>query len=231
MGLKDDLEGEVRKVFRVAWTEREGRGVPSDTSVTLGNDAVKVDAVVLYADIADSTQMVEKLTASISAEVYKTFLHCAAKIIRFGNGEVTAYDGDRVMGVYVGNTKRTQAMMTAMRLKWAVNNIVQKEFNDMYPHRSHAIRHVVGIDASELFVAKTGVRGANDLVWVGRAANVAAKLASCDHQYSTYLTSSVYDYAHESAKVFQGRNMWFPSGLMTPDGRAVYRSNEDWPIV
>ena len=36
----------------------------------------------------------------------------------------------------------------------------------------------VGIDTSELFVARTGIRRANDLVWVGRAANHAAKLSA-----------------------------------------------------
>lgn len=33
--------------------------VPTDTSVTLGNDAVLIDAAVLYADLADSTEMVD----------------------------------------------------------------------------------------------------------------------------------------------------------------------------
>ena len=33
----------------------------------------------------------------------------------------------------------------------------------------------LGIDTSKLFVARTGIRKSNDLVWVGRAANYAAK--------------------------------------------------------
>jgi class 3 adenylate cyclase len=231
VGLKDDLQDSVRKTFRAAWTERNGREVPSDTSVTLGNDGIKLEAAVLYADLADSTGMVAQFTAQSAGEIYKTFLHCAAKIIEDDSGVVTAYDGDRIMGVYLGDNKRTKAMRSALRIKWAVSNIVQKQMVEFYSHRTYTVRHVVGIDVGELLVAKTGVRGANDLVWVGRAANVAAKLSSFPHQFSSYVTSSVYDSANDSVVSFQGHNMWGISSLLTPDGRVVYQSNEDWPIV
>jgi hypothetical protein len=46
MGLKEDLEKEVTAIFKAVWTERDGTVVPSDDSVTLGNDAVKLTATV-----------------------------------------------------------------------------------------------------------------------------------------------------------------------------------------
>jgi hypothetical protein len=63
----------------------------------------------------------------------------------------------------------------------------------LYPQTAERINHVTGIDTSDLFVAKTGVRGANDLVWVGRAANYAAKLTALPPAYPTYITKEVYD--------------------------------------
>ena len=98
MGLKSDLESEVADVFSAKWEERDGNVVPEDDSVSLANDAVKLKATVLYADLADSTELVDSQVAFVAAEVYKTFLHCAAKIIRSEDGEITAYDGDRVNG-------------------------------------------------------------------------------------------------------------------------------------
>lgn len=62
MGLKAELQSEVSTIFRSTWTERAGQVVPDDESVTLGNDAVKLTATVLYADLADSTTMVDKNT-------------------------------------------------------------------------------------------------------------------------------------------------------------------------
>jgi class 3 adenylate cyclase len=100
MGLKDDLEREAAAIFRAAWETRDGTVVPADDSLKLGNDAVKLDATVLYADLADSTKLVDGRSASFAAEIYKTFLHCAAKIIRSESGIITAYDGDRIMAVY-----------------------------------------------------------------------------------------------------------------------------------
>ena len=54
------------------------------------------------------------------------------------------------------------------------------------------MRQSVGVDTSELLVAKTGIRTVNDLVWVGRAANYAAKLSS-RLAPATQITSDVYD--------------------------------------
>lgn len=82
MGLKDDLEAEVATIFRSSWTERDGETVPEAENLKLGNDAVKLKATVLYADLADSTALVDGHDKSFAAEIYKTFLHCAAKIIR-----------------------------------------------------------------------------------------------------------------------------------------------------
>ena len=81
MTLKSDLDTRVAEIFREQWTKRDGTVVPTDTSVTLKNDAVKLDGTVLYADMADSTKLVDSMATPFSAEIYKTFLHCAAKVI------------------------------------------------------------------------------------------------------------------------------------------------------
>jgi len=39
----------------------------------------------------------------VAAEIYKTYLHCAAKIIRSEGGSITSYDGDRIMGIFIGD--------------------------------------------------------------------------------------------------------------------------------
>lgn len=44
-----------------------------------------------------------------AAEIYKSYLHCASKIIRCENGVITAFDGDRVMGIFIGDLKNTSA--------------------------------------------------------------------------------------------------------------------------
>jgi len=50
-------------------------------------------------------------------------------------------------------------------------------------------------------VAKTGIRASNDLVWIGRAANYAAKLSALNEAgYPTLITDAVYKKLNEGSK-------------------------------
>src|SRR5687767_15171278 len=101
MPLKDDLETKAKDIFSSRWEKRSGNVIPGDNSIGLGNDGIEMDGTVLYADLSSSTQLVDTYTPDFAAEIYKTYLFSAARIIRAEGGEVTAYDGDRVMGVFI----------------------------------------------------------------------------------------------------------------------------------
>lgn len=230
MALKDDLENEVGAIFRSVWTERGGYVVPDDTDIKLGNDAVNLDATVLYADMADSTDLVDKNSNKFSAEIYKSFLLCSTRIIRSEGGIITAYDGDRVMAVFLGNWKNTSAARAALKINYAVNYIINPAIAKNYPHKSYELRHHVGIDSSNLFVARVGIRNNNDLVWVGRASNHAAKLSSIDESYPTFITEEVYDKINDSVKIKDNNSMWEKRIWAAMGGRIIYRSNWWWKI-
>jgi class 3 adenylate cyclase len=232
MSLKDDLQADVAKIFATRWSERDGQVVPDDESVSLGNDAVKVDATVLYADLADSTALVDGFKPFFAAEIYKTFLACSARIIRNEGGVITAYDGDRIMAVYMGNLKNTSAVRTSLKINWAVQNVIRPAVFAQYPKTTYVLRHVVGIDTSPLFVAKTGARGANDLVWVGRAANHAAKMAALPEAYATYISTVVHDNIAQSVKFGpSGATLWERVAWNTFDNRIIFRSNATWSMT
>jgi class 3 adenylate cyclase len=97
MAFKADLESEVKAIFESKWTKRDGQVVPDPEDLQLGNDAVKLQATVLYADMADSTDLVDGHEPHFAAEIYKAYLRCAARIIKHEQGTITAYDGDRLM--------------------------------------------------------------------------------------------------------------------------------------
>jgi hypothetical protein len=58
MTMVSDLESEVKKIFGTTWTSREGQVIPEAEDLKLGNDALKLDGTVLYADLAESTNLV-----------------------------------------------------------------------------------------------------------------------------------------------------------------------------
>lgn len=208
MTLSEQLEKEVETFFSSVWERRDGQKVPEADDVALYNDGVDLNATILYADLAESTQLVQRKRDSFAAEVYKAFLYSAARIIEARGGAVTAYDGDRVMGVFVGNGKNSAAARAALTINYAVKKVVMPALKRTYPKSDYVIRHCVGIDTSKVLVARTGVRGANDLVWVGRAANYAAKLSALRVEAPTIITEAVYFALNEDATYSQGTDMW-----------------------
>lgn len=230
MALKDDLTDFCHDVFHGKWETTEGRKVPDEgSSLTLKNTAITIDGTVLYADLDGSTAMVDGYKDWFAAEIYKTFLYCCARIITAQDGVITAYDGDRVMAVFIGDSKNTNAVKAALKIKWAVDEIIMPSKKARYPDNKFLLKHVTGVDTCSLFVAKTGARGANDLVWVGRAANYAAKLTSLPSTY-TYITASVYNKLSSEAKTTNEKSMWEAVKWNTFNDETIYRSSWRWPI-
>lgn len=231
MTLVEELRTYVDSVFSDAWVRRDGRKVPEADDLPLKNVAVELDATVLYADLAGSTAMVEQKRDWVAADVYKAYLYCAAKVIRSNGGVITAYDGDRVMAVYLGGTKNSNAAKTALQIRWATDEIVMPRYRQRFPATTFRLRQRVGIDTSKLFVARTGIRGSNDLVWVGNASNHAAKMAALPADFSTYISSDVYVMLQEWAKCGgqERRNMWTDLGTESL-GYRLYASNWRWKV-
>src|SRR5258708_31456520 len=119
MTFKTNLEKDGGNIFESQWKSRDGRVVPDLENLSLGNDAVKFKATVCYADMADSTKLVDSQKPHFAAEMYKAYLRCAANIIKNEQGNITAYDGDRVMAVFLGDTKETSAVRSALKIKYA----------------------------------------------------------------------------------------------------------------
>jgi class 3 adenylate cyclase len=230
MSLGDDLKVEVKKIFSQQWSTRDGQQVPDYDDLKLSNDAVKLDGTVLYADLSGSTKLVDGSKDHFAAEIYKTYLHCAAKIITSEDGMITAYDGDRIMAVYIGNSKNTSAARSGLKINYAVEHIVNPALKVQYPNETYVVKQTVGIDTSKLFVARTGIRGSNDLVWVGRAANYAAKLTELSNDYPTWITADVYNMLNESLKMTDGKPMWEAMRWTAMNNFSIYRSSWWWRV-
>ena len=224
-----EISNNANQTFRGIWERRNGRVVPDTNSLTLGNTGVDLDATVLYADLRESTSLVDNHSQELAAEVYKTFLWSAAKAIEDEGGVITAYDGDRIMALFTNpGEKNTRAARAALKINTAVRRVIQPAYDAFYgtftPLR---IKQTVGIDTSPLLAAKTGVRGANDLVWVGRAANHAAKLCTLPGQHAIYITPDVYNALNVTLKNDMVANLW--ALYYWPDkGQLVWSSDGYW---
>lgn len=229
MSLKDDLQADVENIYTQKWSRRDGRKVPEDSDLKSRNDAVDIDATILYSDLDESTNLVDNYKDWFAAENYKTFLQCATKIIRSEGGLIRSFDGDRVMGVFIGGSKNTSAVRCALKIHYAVRYIIQPELDKAYD-TEYVMKHVTGIDTSRILVAKAGIRDSNDLVWIGKAANHAAKLSSMSADYPTWITDKIYDNMNDKSKYSNGKNMWEQRKWTSQNGRRIYRSSYWWKV-
>ena len=112
------------------------------------------------------------------------------------------------MGVFISNLQRNEAVSCALEINYAVKNRVQPELDKNWK-TDFKIRHIVGIDTSPIRAARTGVRGDNDLVWIGNAANLAAKLTALNAEYPIWITSRVHDGLNDAQKLGPaGEGIW-----------------------
>ena len=233
MAILEDITEAIDTIAKSSWDISDGRVVPETADVGLGNKGTKLDATFLYADLADSTELASSSQA-LAAEVYKAFLLCGTKLIINQGGSIRSFDGDRVMGVFVGEKKNTRAVKAAMNLKYMFYEVLVPRFKQQYEALSNGtltLNYCSGVDTGSVLVARAGVRNNNDLVWVGQASNVAAKLSTLrEHPYSTFITKAIYDNIDDIAKLTNNQNMWESRTwtALPADKHNLYRSNWHW---
>ena len=97
---------------------------------------------------------------------------------------------------------------------------------------SFKIGHGVGIDTGTVLAVRAGVRGDNDLIWIGRAPNLAAKLSDLrTSPFNTFMTAKVYSKLSDKAKCGgkDNRNMWEKrSWKFLDDSMTLYCSRWTW---
>jgi len=213
MGLAEDISAAVTKVVCSDWNSRKGTAVPSTDTVPLGNGAVEVNAVYLYADLADSTGLARDFNRTTAAKVIRAYLDATCRVIRSCGGEIRSFDGDRVMAIFMGSAKNTAAADCALKINHVVTRIVRPKVEanlSSIKTQGFQVKHCVGVDTGKALIVRGGVRGHNDLVSIGRAPNVAAKLSDVRQgNYHSYITQDVFNGMLDSAK-YSGENklMW-----------------------
>ncbi len=214
MSIIQDLKSETDAIVKKAWVRRDGEKNPESEDLGLGNKCVDLEATFLYADLANSTNLAIE-AKDIAAEIGKAYLTGTTRIIRDGVGDIRSFDGDRVMGVFFGERKNTAAGEAALKINYFFTNILVPAFTNFYPSRTFSLSQAVGVDTSKVMAVRSGIRNNNDLVWIGRAPNVAAKLSALRDGYSSYLSESVFDAMNVNSKISTlplapGLAMWEP---------------------
>lgn len=195
--MKQALIKRVRKIVRTKWTIRKGQKVPDLETIPFSGGGVEIEAAFLFSDLTKSGEMVEKLSKTVSAKIYKSFLEVAAIVIRKSKGSIVSFDGDRIMAVFDGKNHIARATEAALRINYAVDEIINSELSLSFrslENSNVSISQVCGVSVGEVLVVRAGITGTNDRIWVGAAPNEAAKLSDV-RQYGpskVILSNDVY---------------------------------------
>lgn len=225
------LKERVDTLFGTKFQSRDGQVVPSSTDVTIKDGAVKLDAAFLYSDLAGSALLSKACPWTTTAKIIRAFLDCSTRLILKNGGIVRSFDGDRVMGVFLGDRKNSNSTICGREIHWAVRKIIhpraEKQFASIR-NNGVEIRNCSGIDVGEVHAVRSGVRANNDLIWIGQAASFSAKLSDVrDTGFHTYISSRVYSQLASDAKITsENNNMWTKSSLeFAGKNETVYKSN------
>lgn len=234
MSKSDDISKDIQSIIDKNWNKRNGNKIPSSEDISLAGGAVEIKATFLYADLANSSKMAKDLDRRITAKILKSFLSSVSKLIKHNNGKIVSFDGDRVLGVFYGGSKNSNSAICSLQINYIVKNIIKPKFEKKYnavKNASFSIRHGVGIDTGVVLAVRGGVRGNNDLIWIGRSPNLAAKLSDLrETPNHSFITSSVYNKLSDKSKFgSNGNNMWERrTWSFLGESIVIYRSSWHW---
>ena len=231
MALIDDLRNKVQEYFNQPYTTKETSIVPGTdySKLTFGNNGLVAELAFLFVDIRKSSQMHEVYGYKTAALIYQSFHEMCVRIIIHNNGNVRAFDGDRIMGVFAGDSKRGNAVKAAMNIRWAISNILNKKLTT-------PLSVGCGIEAGKTLITKVGKgRDINnqDLIWIGKACNYASHLCQVADN-AVIVSEEVYGRLSEYKKYSDDnpkKSMWVRSQVNIK-GKAiwVYKSTWEWGV-
>lgn len=206
MALKDDIENKIGSYFKEPFSVQRTKIIPSTdySPLTFGNKGLVSELAFLFIDIRKSSKLHEKYGFENAAKIYQSFHDINVRIINAFDGQVRAFDGDRTMGVFSGDSKCTNAVKSAMKIRSAINKILNQYLNP-------GIRIGCGVEFGDTLITKVGKgRDANnqDLIWVGEACNYASHYCQ-EADQSVVISQKTYNRMNESCKFDgDGKNMW-----------------------
>jgi adenylate cyclase len=230
MAWVDTLTDEMETILSTKWDERSGNVVPDSESVALKDGAVKIEAAFLYADLAGSSRLAKLCPWETTAKIIRAYLNCCIRSIKVHGGEIRSFDGDRVMGIFKGDTPNTDATRCAREIDWMVEKVLNPKAKEKFrsvKDNNINIRHCIGIDTSTAVAVRAGIRNANDLIWIGRAPSFAAKLSDIrNYPYAVYISKESYDLLGNFAKNNSaGGNIWEESSIeFAGEKKTIYKT-------
>ena len=226
MGRKEDILNHINDNFLQGDYEITPSDViPSTNDLGFGRKGKAVNAAVLYADMRHSSAIVDRQSGQAAAKIYQSYQFAMADIARANGADIRSYDGDRIMALFPrvdgsDNKGCMNAVKAGKEMAWFFHNILKRRLRGF----AIPLDCGIGIAFGPILAVRIGLGSSSDnsdVVWVGRAANIAAKLSDrgrhpnyvyVDHEIRNRVASGVkwktrrLSFAGDRFKVYSTRD-------------------------
>jgi class 3 adenylate cyclase len=172
----------------------KGRELPDPDQLGLA-EGRRLEAAVLYNDLRGFSQLVATNPRRQVLLVLDAFVSEMVRAAREMNGEVVDCAGDRVMAIFWRpyGDRSVSPIHDAIKCAFWMQTIVNRALNSVLINASlPSLGCGIGIDYGTVVVARVGIRNRNKMVFLGSAANWAARLESYAQAGQTVLSDLVY---------------------------------------
>jgi class 3 adenylate cyclase len=239
VSLLDDLKYRVDGYLAGTYETYTPQGVPNPEDIPLGNKAAKFPASTLFVDVHQSSDITQAFRLQTAAKMMKAYFDGGVRIVNVNRGYVRSFNGDGMLALFRGPNRCDNAVKAAMQMKWFLQEVLGPRFKSYFSTNSAAVGQALefdlgfGIDDGEIFAVRVGIKGTNDVAWVGRGTNTAAKLANLSGTpNSIWITRAVYEELSKTGKYSGDRHMWADEEFRTIGGakRAIRKTTYRWKI-
>ena len=154
-----------------------GLVMPEPSSVSIGS-AKRMDASVLFFDLAKFTAKTSQLSPEQTLTMLNLIIPLVMRIARHWNGEIEKNTGDGIMAIFGTETRdKTAIARDAVDAAQAIRFVMLNDVSNKLVSLSLPdMNFRIGIEMGPLLIARIGIPNNSFLTAVGDAANRACKL-------------------------------------------------------
>ncbi len=170
----------------------------------------RVDMIVLYVDLVDSTEITLSLPEEKVAIIIRSFAQEMATVIRQHDGYVLKFVGDAVIGYFVAEALPLLAVDNAVNCAKSMLTVIEKGMNPILNQYDYPeLKIKIGLDYGKNIIVRYGSDRENSHVDIlGPAMNIASKIQHTAYPNQILIGEDVYERLHPNLQQQFNQVVW-----------------------
>ncbi len=184
--------------------------IPSPEDLPLHqNTGSKLETAAFYIDLRGYSDLLESRRFDTVGRIISAFHYTIARFIKFHSGHIISFMGDGLLALFDPESNPIEnAVRCALKYKYFFKNYFLDKIKERWKIE---LDYGIGVAYGQIIAIRTGMRGENDITWVGRCIKDAVKIGDyIDNSYKNVgITHSVYNKLPEGLeRVEDGTECW-----------------------